>query len=139
MFPFPLRSLLSYLILCSVCLCRECTYFLVIDCFNSESQNILAELHAHPQSLFLFLKTVIDVYLSGRLKFPNLDMVHDQNTPPKKKKDLPDELESFLERLSNFPKLLQHNMIQVTDEIAELYLEVSTLIWSLLFRTSTIA
>ena len=103
---------------------------MVIDHFSSESQNILAKLHSHPQSLFLFLKTAIDVYLSGTLKFPVLDIIHDSNAPSGRMRDIPDGLEAYLERLSNFPKILQHNMIQVTDEITELYLEVSILIWS---------
>ncbi|KAG1338493.1 hypothetical protein COCNU_04G007990 [Cocos nucifera] len=32
--------------------------------------------------------------------------------------------ETYMERLSNFPKPLQHNAIYVTDELAELYLEL---------------
>ena len=103
---------------------------MVIDHFSSESQNILAKLHSHPQSLFLFLKTAIDAYLSGNLEFPVLNISHDSNAPSGRMRDMPNGLKAYLERLSIFPKLLQHNMVQITDEIAELYLEVSNLICS---------
>ncbi|ONK64159.1 uncharacterized protein A4U43_C07F22710 [Asparagus officinalis] len=105
-------------------LSRECTYFLVIDHFSSESQDILDKLHSHPQSLFLFLKTSFDVYLSGTLNFPVHDTAHASDTLTGRMRDMPNELKAYVERLSTFPKLLLHNMIQVTDEIAELYLEL---------------
>ncbi|KAK3004785.1 hypothetical protein RJ639_020124, partial [Escallonia herrerae] len=41
-------------------LCREATFFLVLDHFNGDSQHILSELHSHPESLFLYLKTVVE-------------------------------------------------------------------------------
>ncbi|KAK8969694.1 hypothetical protein KSP40_PGU002021 [Platanthera guangdongensis] len=103
-------------------LSRECTFFLVIDRFGSESQNILSQLHSHPQSLFLFLKTVIDFNISGTLNFPVPEAAGVSNSP--KARDLPIEITDYLERISNFPKLLHHDTIQVTDEMAELYLEL---------------
>ncbi|KAJ6807507.1 vacuolar protein sorting-associated protein 8-like protein [Iris pallida] len=107
-----------------VLLSREFTYFLVVDHFNAESQNILLKLHSHPQSLFLFLKTAVDVHLSGILKFSLPKTSNDSHVPAGRICDIPDELEIYLERLSNFPKLLHHNTIEVTDEMAELYLEL---------------
>ena len=35
-------------------------------------------------------------------------------------------LEAYLERILDFPKLLLNNPVHVTDEMIELYLEVST-------------
>lgn len=105
-------------------LSREFTFFLVIDHFSSESQHIISELHSHPQSLFLFLKTAIDVHLSGTLNISVLQTVHASDIPYGGMQNTSDELEAYLERLSNFPKLLQHNAINVTDEMAELYLEL---------------
>lgn len=103
-------------------LSRECTFFLVIDRLGSESQNILSQLHSHPQSLFLFLKTVIDFNISGTLKFPVPEAAGVSSSP--KARDSPIEITEYLDKISNFPKLLHHDTIQVTDEMAELYLEL---------------
>ncbi|PKA59981.1 hypothetical protein AXF42_Ash009665 [Apostasia shenzhenica] len=103
-------------------LSRECTFFLVIDHFGSESENIMSQLHSHPQSLFLFLKTLIDVQMSGTLIFP--EAAHTSNSSYNRIRDSPNELAGYLEKLSNFPKLLHQNTIQVTDEVGELYLEL---------------
>lgn len=100
---------------------------MVIDHFSGESQDILETLHSRPESLFLFLKTVVDVFLTGSLKFSVVDIAHISNFRIGRMRNMPNEVEAYLEKLSNFPKLLLHNMIQVTDEIAELYLEVRTL------------
>ncbi|XP_073114052.1 uncharacterized protein [Elaeis guineensis] len=105
-------------------LSRECTFFLVIDQFSSESKHILSELHSHPHSLFLFLKTAVDVHLSGILNFSVPETVWVSDIPSGRIRDTHDELEVYMERLSNFPKPLQHNAIYVTDELAELYLEL---------------
>ncbi|KAL6005772.1 hypothetical protein ACLOJK_006345 [Asimina triloba] len=107
-----------------VILSREATVFLVIDHFSMESHRILSELQSHPKSLFLFLKTVIEVHLSGTLNFSSLERTHLLDFPCGRKiKEQTDELEAYMERISNFPKLLRHNSIHVTDEMAELYLE----------------
>lgn len=103
---------------------RECTFFLVIDQFSSQCQHILSELRSHPQSLFLFLKTTIDVHLSGNLSFPVLETVQGSNGSFGKIRDTPNDLEEYAKRLSSFPKLLHHNPIHVTDELTELYLVV---------------
>ncbi|KAJ0975965.1 hypothetical protein J5N97_017930 [Dioscorea zingiberensis] len=104
-------------------LSRECTFFLIIDHFSLENQQILSELRSQPHSLFLFLKTVIEVHLFGALNFPAYKVDHVSRMPiggigP------PNELDAYMERLSNFPKLLQHNPVHVTDDMAELYLEL---------------
>ncbi|WOK95317.1 hypothetical protein Cni_G04024 [Canna indica] len=103
-------------------LSRECAFFLVMDKFSSQFQQILSELQLHPQSLFLFLKTIVDVHLSGNLKFPLLEMVPVSNDLFGKARETPNDLEEYAKRLSSFPKLLHHNAIHLTDELTELYL-----------------
>lgn len=105
-------------------LSRDCTFLLVIDQFSSESKHILSELHSYPESLFLFLKTAVDVHLSGTLNFSVLETVRVSNIPSGRIRDTHDELKAYMERLSDFPKLLRHSVIHVTDELAELYLEL---------------
>ncbi|KAJ8626194.1 hypothetical protein MRB53_019501 [Persea americana] len=106
-------------------LSREGTVFLIIDQFSKESDHILSELQSHPKSLFLYLKTVIEVHLSGTLNFSSLERGDALDvTYAKQMKDQSDEHKAYMERVSNFPKLLRHNSIHVTDEMAELYLEL---------------
>ncbi|KAJ4795229.1 Vacuolar protein sorting-associated protein 8-like protein [Rhynchospora pubera] len=93
---------------------RECTFFLVLDHFDGESQEILSRLHDHPQSLFLFLKTAIDVHLSGNLSIDEFHILKDDVA-----------VNGYLERLTNNQKIgIERNPIQVSDEIIELYLEL---------------
>ncbi|XP_044411244.1 uncharacterized protein [Triticum aestivum] len=101
-------------------LSRECAFVLVIDHFHDEIQQILAELHSDHRSLFLFLKTAIEVHLSGKLDFSeltarNYEIVESLYSG---------ELEDYLQRLSNLPKLFDRNPISMTDKLVELYLEV---------------
>ncbi|KAG6667166.1 vacuolar protein sorting-associated protein 8 homolog isoform X1 [Carya illinoinensis] len=106
-------------------LSREATFFLVIDHFNNESSHILSELRSHPRSLFLYLKTVIEVHLSGTLDFSNLrgdDIV--DSSDARRMKDQSKGLEDYLDKVSNFPKFLRNNPVEVTDEMIELYLEL---------------
>lgn len=107
--------------------CREGTFFLIIDHFYKESSYILSELRAHPKSLFLYLKTVIEVHLSGTLNFSCLrnDDTVDASCGPRLKNKLY-ALDAYFERILDFPKLLLNNPVHVTDEMIELYLEVST-------------
>ncbi|XP_008229220.1 PREDICTED: vacuolar protein sorting-associated protein 8 homolog [Prunus mume] len=99
---------------------REGTFVLVIDHFTSEEgSHILSELRSHPKSLFLYLKTVIEVHLSGTLDFSSLrkdDLV--------RVKDQSKAVEAYLERICDFPKLLRNNPVNVTDDMIELYLEL---------------
>ncbi|XP_020574102.1 vacuolar protein sorting-associated protein 8 homolog isoform X2 [Phalaenopsis equestris] len=105
-------------------LSRECTFFLAIDQLDIEMQNILSQLHSHPQSLFLFLKTLFDFHISGTLNFPVPETALVANYPNVRMRDSLIDIADYLEKLSNFPKLLHHDTIQVTDEMAELYLEL---------------
>ncbi|KAJ9681025.1 hypothetical protein PVL29_020099 [Vitis rotundifolia] len=106
-------------------LSREGTFFLIIDHFNKESPHILSELRSHPKSLFLYLKTVIEVHLSGTLNFSCLqnDDTMDASCGRRVKNQLYG-LEAYLERILDFPKLLLNNPVHVTDEMIELYLEL---------------
>lgn len=97
---------------------------MVIDQFSGETQDILSELRSHPQSLFLFLKTTLEIHLSGNLKFPVLETVCLSNPPFDKIRETPNNLEEYAERLASFPKLLHQNTIQVNDELTELFLSV---------------
>ncbi|XP_042405548.1 vacuolar protein sorting-associated protein 8 homolog isoform X1 [Zingiber officinale] len=105
-------------------LSRECAFFLVIDQFSSETQDILSELRSHPQSMFLFLKTTLEIHLSGNLKFPVLETVCLSNPPFGEIRETPNNLEEYAERLASFPKLLHQNTIQVNDELTELFLSL---------------
>lgn len=108
--------------------CRECAFFLVIDCFNDESSDILSGLNSHPKSLFLYLKTIIEVHLSGTLDFSKLrkdDDVNVDDSYRRRVKDSSKRLKAYLERISDFPKFMRNNPVNVTDDMIELYLEVS--------------
>ncbi|KAG9455232.1 hypothetical protein H6P81_008136 [Aristolochia fimbriata] len=106
-------------------LSREGTLFLVLDHFNKETHQVLSALQAHPKSLFLYLKTIIEVHLRGALNFSSLERHHDLDVPFKRMMNAQTgEVKAYLERLSSFSKLLSHNPIHVTDEMAELYLEL---------------
>lgn len=94
-----------------------------MDHFTSEEgSHILSKLRSHPKSLFLYLKTVIEVHLSGTLDFSSL-----RNNNLMGVKEQTKAVEAFLERISNFPQLLRDSPINVTDDMIELYLEVSVL------------
>ncbi|KAJ4978653.1 hypothetical protein NE237_009433 [Protea cynaroides] len=106
-------------------LSREGTFFLVVDHFNKKSHHILSELRSHPKSLFLYLKTTIDVYLSGTLDFSSLEKGGHLDLPNgRRMKDQSNEIEAYFARISEFPKLIRHDPVLVTDEIIELYLEL---------------
>lgn len=98
---------------------------MVIDHFSTEGSRILSELNSHPESLFLYLKTIIEVHFSGTLDFSCLRR---NNT------DTPDGstgharlrgVETYLERISDFPKYLRNNPVHVTEEMIEHYFEVT--------------
>ncbi|XP_022144189.1 vacuolar protein sorting-associated protein 8 homolog [Momordica charantia] len=98
---------------------REGTFFLVIDHFNNDASDILSQLRTHPRSLFLYLKTLIEVHLSGSLNFSCLrkDDIFGLNYSTK-------GLDDYLRKLSDFPKYLSNNPVDVTDDIIELYVEL---------------
>ena len=105
--------------------CREGTFFLIIDNLKDNITRIQEQLHSHPRSMFLYLKTVIEVHLSGSLDFSRLRK-HEavdsfgENT----RSNIPKEAELYLEGLNGFPKFIQDNPVNVTDDMIELYLEV---------------
>ncbi|XP_010522886.1 PREDICTED: vacuolar protein sorting-associated protein 8 homolog isoform X2 [Tarenaya hassleriana] len=108
-------------------LSREGTFFLIIDSLKDKISHIQEQLRSHPRSLFLFLKTVIEVHLFGTLDFSSLkkheretlDFLGGRNTWDSSK-----ALEIYLERLDEFPNLIRSNPINVTDDMIELYLEL---------------
>ncbi|WVZ90880.1 hypothetical protein U9M48_037136 [Paspalum notatum var. saurae] len=101
-------------------LSRECAFVLVIDHFCDEIQQILAELHSDRHSLFLFLKTAIEVHLSGKLDFSELSVRNNQTVELQYSST---DLEDYQQRLSNLSKL-GHNPVYLDDELVELYLEL---------------
>ncbi|KAK1273312.1 hypothetical protein QJS04_geneDACA010854 [Acorus gramineus] len=107
-------------------LSREGTFFLVIDHFDKESSKLISELRSNPRSLFLYLKTVIEVHMSGSLNISTLEkgFASEISSRNAMKNSNSSELVSYMERITNFPKPLQQNSINVTDELAELYLEL---------------
>uniref|UniRef100_J3L970 RING-type domain-containing protein n=2 Tax=Oryza brachyantha TaxID=4533 RepID=J3L970_ORYBR len=102
-------------------LSRECAFVLVNDHFHDEIQQILSKLHSDHHSLFLFLKTAIEVHLSGKLNFSELST---RNNSTVELQYSSRELEFYIQRLLNLPKLLDRNPVIVTDELVELYLEL---------------
>ncbi|KAK3152034.1 hypothetical protein QOZ80_2BG0153450 [Eleusine coracana subsp. coracana] len=99
---------------------RKCAFILVTDNFYDEVQQILAELHSDRNSLFLFLKTAIEVHLSGKLDFKELSV---RNSHTVELHYSSADLKGYLQRLSNLPKL-EHNPVSINDELVELYLEL---------------
>ncbi|KAI3757517.1 hypothetical protein L6452_05057 [Arctium lappa] len=105
-------------------LSREGTFFLVSEHFCQEFHQILVELRSHPKSLFLYLKTVFEVHSTGTLNFNTLKKGEPVSFPGRMVKNQTDRVHDFLERISEFPKLLHENPVHVTDEMTELYLEL---------------
>lgn len=99
--------------------------FLIVDHFSKESQQILSMLQSYPSSLFLYLKTVVEVHLYGTLDFSYL-RASDSIDVPMGKSDsvLTKRVNAFIDRISNFPRFLRNNPIEVTDDMTERYLEV---------------
>ncbi|XP_071937451.1 uncharacterized protein [Coffea arabica] len=105
---------------------REGTFFLVVVHFHGQSQEILfSQLHSHPESLFLYLKTLVEVHTTGNLKFSCLRKDGSLHFPSgRMAKHQSDRIKTFLEELNDFPKLLRTKPIQLTDEVTEQYLEL---------------
>ncbi|CAH1429293.1 unnamed protein product [Lactuca virosa] len=99
-------------------LSREGTVFLVVQHLFQEFQQILLDLKSHPKSLFLYLKTVIEVHSKGTLNFNSLT----KGEP--RVENQTDRLHDFLEKISDFPKFVRENPVHITDEITEMYLEL---------------
>lgn len=100
---------------------------MVIDHFNSDSERILSELESYPNSLFLYLKTIVEVHLSGTLNFTRLTKSDMSNVPNWRSENVHmKRLKAYLEKVSDFPKFLRTNPVDVTDNLIERYLEVAT-------------
>ncbi|CAN6466278.1 unnamed protein product [Victoria cruziana] len=107
-------------------LSREGTFFLVIEHFSKETEQMLSILQPHPKCLFLYLKTAVEVHLFGALNFTAFTKEDILVSPfyGLKFTEQSEELRAYLQRLSSFPKLICNNSIDVTDKMAELYLEL---------------
>lgn len=84
----------------------------------------MSQLQSNPESLFLYLKTLIEVHSTGTLNFSSLRKDNASDFPSGRKKQHMSS-EVYLETLSDLPKLLQNYPIHITDEMTELYIEVS--------------
>uniref|UniRef100_A0A803KZV0 RING-type domain-containing protein n=1 Tax=Chenopodium quinoa TaxID=63459 RepID=A0A803KZV0_CHEQI len=107
-----------------VTLSRECTFCLVIYHLNKERGHILSNLQSTPRSLFLYLKTLFEVYNSGTLNFSCIEGDGIFDGPWGRQNDGNITLDAYLERISEFPKIIQNNPVEVNDDIVELYLEL---------------
>ncbi|RDY08694.1 Vacuolar protein sorting-associated protein 8-like protein, partial [Mucuna pruriens] len=106
-------------------LSREGAFHMVISHFSDESSHIINGLHSHPRSLFLYLKTLIELHLFGTLDLSNLRK--DDTMNPLNGKQVKGHLQGvrdYLENISNFPKYMRENPIHVPDDLIELYLEL---------------
>ncbi|KAG8391995.1 hypothetical protein BUALT_Bualt01G0245600 [Buddleja alternifolia] len=104
---------------------REGTYFLIIDHFPAKTQYIMSELRSHPESLFLYLKTVIEVYTTGTLNPFCLEKVNVSHFPSARRAQQQSAgVRGYLEELSSSSKLLHNSQVHVTDEMTELYFEL---------------
>ncbi|KAL3830545.1 hypothetical protein ACJIZ3_019347 [Penstemon smallii] len=106
-------------------LSREGTYFMIIDHFRGRIQYIMSELQTHPESLFLYLKTAIEVHKTGVLNLSCLEEVDVLDFPSTTRSQKhPTGVHAYLEAISNFPKLVRDYPVHVTDEMMELYFEL---------------
>ncbi|MCD7459407.1 hypothetical protein HAX54_040864 [Datura stramonium] len=103
---------------------KEGTFLLIVNHFGEESDYILSQLQSNPESLFCYLKTLIEVHLTGTLNFSTLRKNTASAFPcGRKKKHL--SYKVYLETLSDLPKILQNYPIHITDEMTELYIQAS--------------
>ncbi|CDP11576.1 unnamed protein product [Coffea canephora] len=87
---------------------------------------VISQLHSHPESIFLYLNTLVEVHTTGNLKFSCLRKYGSLHFPSgRMAKHQSDRIKMFLEELNDFPKLLRSKPIQLTDEVTEQYLKVS--------------
>lgn len=84
---------------------------------------ILSDLQRYPESLFLFLKTIIDVHLRGTLNVP---VLKDSRVSLRVERSYSD-LGKYLNRVSDLASLLRQNPFSVDDKMAERYIEVSVI------------
>lgn len=105
---------------------RESTFLLVFEHFKKENEQIMSGLRSHPKSLFLYLKTIIGVHSNGILQYPMAPLEGNSEISlfGMRGLDQSRELQDYLDRISTLPELLRRDGIEVTDEMAELYLEL---------------
>ncbi|KAL2893408.1 Vacuolar protein sorting-associated protein 8-like protein [Bienertia sinuspersici] len=107
-----------------VILSRECTFCLVSYHLNKERGLVFSKLRSTPRSLFLYLKTLFEVYFSGCLNFSSIRVDNVLDGPWDRKNDRKNSLDGYLKRIAEFPKFIRSNPVEVTDDIIELYLEL---------------
>lgn len=107
-------------------LSREATFLLVLEHFKIENEQIMSGLRPHPKSLFLYLKTIIGVHSNGILEYPTAPLEGNSEISlfGIRGLDQSRELQDYLDRISTLPELIRRDGIEVTDEMAELYLEL---------------
>ncbi|GFQ05580.1 vacuolar protein sorting-associated protein 8 homolog [Phtheirospermum japonicum] len=106
-------------------LSREGSYFLIVDRFSGKAQYILSELRSHPESHFLYLKTVIEAHSTGTLNISRLEKVEALDFPgARRAHQQSNGIQAYLEAISSSLKLMQNNQIIATDEMMELYFEL---------------
>ncbi|QCE02488.1 Vacuolar protein sorting-associated protein 8 [Vigna unguiculata] len=106
-------------------LSREGAFHVVLSHFSEESSHIITELHSHPRSLFLYLKTLIEFHLFGTLDLSNLSKDDTMNPlNGRQVKDHSEGVRDYLENISKFPKFMREKPIHVPDDLIELYLEL---------------
>ncbi|KAM3247330.1 vacuolar protein sorting-associated protein 8 [Capsicum annuum] len=102
---------------------REGTFFLIVSHLGEERDYILSQLRSNPESLFLYLKTLIEVRSTGTLNFSSLRQ-HNASDFLRGRKKKHMSSEAYLETLSDLPKLVQNYPIVITDQMTELYIEL---------------
>ncbi|KAL0413068.1 UNVERIFIED_CONTAM: Vacuolar protein sorting-associated protein 8 [Sesamum radiatum] len=106
-------------------LSREATYILIIDHFSGRAQYIFSELRSHPESLFLYLKTVNEVHTTGNLNLSCLEKVEVVDFPNARRAEQQSTgVQAYLKTVSSSLKLLHNNQVNMTDEMTELYFEL---------------
>ncbi|XP_057533278.1 uncharacterized protein LOC130811119 isoform X2 [Amaranthus tricolor] len=107
-----------------VTLSRECTFCLVSYHLSNDREHVLSKLRSTPRSLFLYLKTLFEVYLSGTLDFSCVKVENVIDGSWGRQNNWENSLNSYLARVQEFPKFICNKPIEVTDDIVELYLEL---------------
>ncbi|RAL47649.1 hypothetical protein DM860_011387 [Cuscuta australis] len=106
-------------------LSREATFFMVVSHFEEKFEYILSMLRSHPESLFLYLKTLFEIQSSKTLNFSSIRNDNVLEFPCRNKGTHQSEkIQAYLEALSRCPKVMQDYPFLVTDEMTELYLEL---------------
>lgn len=104
---------------------RQGAFFLVFELFNGQGPlKMLSELHSHPESLFLYLKTLAEANSTGTLDFSCLCKNSLDDTFIRKARYQSDTIQAYMESLNDFQKILRSTPIHMTEEMTEIYLEL---------------